>query len=105
MKNQGQTTFFVVCLLAAANFAMAAGGKGHAPLGAAAGASGGKGHAPLGAAASASGGTQSGRGGGSGRHDARLDARNAPALAPDRKVSEQDCRKPVDLSAGNLKCK
>ena len=28
-----------------------------------------------------------------------------PELAPDRKVSEQDCTKPIDLSAGNLRCK
>ncbi len=91
MKNPGQTAFFwVLCLLATTNIAMAAGGKGHAPLG---------------SVPSASGGTQAGRGGGSGRHDARIDARNAPALAPDRKVSEQDCSKPVDVFAGNLKCK
>jgi hypothetical protein len=29
----------------------------------------------------------------------------APELAPDRRVSEQDCTKPLDLSAGNLRCK
>lgn len=31
----------------------------------------------------------------------------APAapMAPDRKVSEQDCSKPLDLSLGNIKCK
>ena len=90
MKNRGHTTFVALCLLAATSLAMAAGGKGHAPLG---------------AAPSASGGTHGGRGGGSGRHDPRLDERNAPALAPGRKVNEQDCSKPVDLSAGNLKCK
>ena len=28
-----------------------------------------------------------------------------PELAPGRKVSEQDCSKPVDLQAGNLRCK
>ena len=33
------------------------------------------------------------------------DPRGAPVLAPDRKVSEQDCTKPVDLQAGNLRCK
>jgi hypothetical protein len=26
-------------------------------------------------------------------------------LAPDRKVSEQDCTKPVDTTLGNLRCK
>jgi hypothetical protein len=29
----------------------------------------------------------------------------APALAPDRRVSEQDCTRPIDLSSGNLRCK
>jgi hypothetical protein len=29
----------------------------------------------------------------------------APALAPDRRISEQDCTRPVDLSSGNLRCK
>jgi hypothetical protein len=33
------------------------------------------------------------------------DPRGAAPLDPKRKVSEQDCTKPVDLSAGNLKCK
>lgn len=48
--------------------------------------------------------TLSGRGGGGGRM-LREDPRRAPPLDPDRKVSEQDCTKPVDLSIGNLKCK
>lgn len=29
----------------------------------------------------------------------------APEMAPDRKVSEQDCTKPLDLSLGNIRCK
>jgi hypothetical protein len=29
----------------------------------------------------------------------------APMLAPDRVISEQDCSKPVDFTAGNLRCK
>jgi hypothetical protein len=29
----------------------------------------------------------------------------APALAPERKVNEQDCSKPIDWSLGNLRCK
>jgi hypothetical protein len=33
------------------------------------------------------------------------DPRKAPPLEETRKVSEQDCSKPVDLSAGNLRCK
>ena len=31
--------------------------------------------------------------------------RSKPELEPDRKVIEVDCSKPVDLSAGNLRCK
>jgi len=31
--------------------------------------------------------------------------RSNPELEPDRKVMEVDCSKPVDLSAGNLRCK
>jgi hypothetical protein len=90
VKKQGQTTFFGLCLLAVAAAAIAAGGKGHAVLGA--------------APASSSGGVQ-GRGGGSGRHDPRLDARKAPPMARDRQVTEQDCSKPLAVSGGNLKCK
>jgi hypothetical protein len=29
----------------------------------------------------------------------------APALSPSRRISEQDCSKPVDLTRGNLRCK
>jgi hypothetical protein len=32
-------------------------------------------------------------------------AERAPQLAPDRRVNEQDCTRPVDFSAGNLRCK
>jgi hypothetical protein len=28
-----------------------------------------------------------------------------PELAPDRVVNEQDCTKPIDETAGNLRCK
>jgi hypothetical protein len=28
-----------------------------------------------------------------------------PELAVDRKITEQDCSKPVDFSSGNLRCK
>ena len=30
---------------------------------------------------------------------------NGPPLDPSRKVSEQDCSKPVDIAHGNLLCK
>ena len=42
-------------------------------------------------------------GGGGGRP--YMDPRKAPPLDPSRKVSEQDCSRPIDLNAGNLKCK
>jgi len=29
----------------------------------------------------------------------------APELAPDRRINEQDCTKPVDFSSGNLRCR
>jgi hypothetical protein len=29
----------------------------------------------------------------------------APELAPDRKISEQDCTRPLDYSLGNIRCK
>lgn len=32
-------------------------------------------------------------------------AQRTPEMAPDRKVSEQDCTKPLDYSLGNLRCK
>ena len=28
-----------------------------------------------------------------------------PDMAPDRKVSEQDCSKPIDYTLGNIRCK
>ena len=33
------------------------------------------------------------------------DAREVPELDPSRKVSEQDCTKPLDYSLGNIRCK
>jgi len=32
-------------------------------------------------------------------------ARPVPELDPDRRISEQDCTKPLDLSLGNIRCK
>ena len=32
-------------------------------------------------------------------------SREAPPMAPDRRVSEQDCSKPLDYSLGNIRCK
>jgi hypothetical protein len=28
-----------------------------------------------------------------------------PEMAPERRIAEQDCTRPIDLSAGNLRCK
>jgi hypothetical protein len=47
--------------------------------------------------------TSTAGGGGGGR--GYRDPRHAPPMDPKRKVSEQDCSKPVNLEAGNLKCK
>jgi hypothetical protein len=33
------------------------------------------------------------------------DTRRVPEMAPDRKVNEQDCTRPIDMSAGNIRCK
>jgi hypothetical protein len=33
------------------------------------------------------------------------DLRRVPEMAPDRKVSEQDCTKPLDYTLGNIRCK
>ena len=65
--------------------------------------SGGKGKT-LGSVADSAHGSSSAGGGGSGRMMYR-DPRKAPPLEESRKVSEQDCSKPVDLLAGNLRCK
>ena len=42
-------------------------------------------------------------GGGGGRR--YEDPRRAPPMDPKRRVNEQDCTKPVDIGAGNLRCK
>jgi hypothetical protein len=34
-----------------------------------------------------------------------LDPRAVPELDSSRKINEQDCTKPIDWSAGNLRCK
>ena len=37
-------------------------------------------------------------------YGSRID-RVAPGMAPDRKVAEQDCTKPLDFTLGNIRCK
>jgi hypothetical protein len=32
-------------------------------------------------------------------------SREAPELDPTRRVSEQDCSKPIDYTLGNIRCK
>ena len=54
------------------------------------------------------GNTGVGGGGGSFSNTGRAtyrDSRSAPPLEEKRKVSEQDCTKPVDPTSGNLRCK
>jgi hypothetical protein len=69
--------------------------------------SGGKG-GKLGFSSGSGHGNTGGGGGGSfsttGRSTYR-DPRSAPPLDERRKVSEQDCTKPIDPSSGNLRCK
>jgi hypothetical protein len=68
-------------------------------------ASGGKGKA-LGSAADTARGSSGGGGSGGGGGGRTLrDPRKAPPLDESRKVSEQDCSRPVDPQAGNLRCK
>jgi hypothetical protein len=67
-------------------------------------ATGGKGKASWGVSPTSTSGSTAAGGGGTGRTLYR-DPRRAPPLDPDRKVSEQDCTKPLDLNAGNIKCK
>ena len=50
-------------------------------------------------------GTPHGGGGGSSMRGGMGELRPAPQMDPARKVTEQDCSKPVDLQGGNLRCK
>jgi hypothetical protein len=50
-------------------------------------------------------GGASGHGGGTNSRMQTFDSRNAPPLAPGRKVTPQDCSKPIVLDGGNLSCK
>lgn len=45
---------------------------------------------------------QSHGGGGGRRYE---DPRRAPPMDPKRRINEQDCTRPIDLTAGNLRCK
>ena len=40
-----------------------------------------------------------------GERDYAFSSRRAPEMDPNRKVSEQDCTKPLDYSLGNIRCK
>ena len=50
-------------------------------------------------------GGPSGRAGGTSTRMQMLDPRSPPPLAPSRKVTPQDCSKPIDLDGGNLSCR
>ena len=92
MRKQGQTTFFLAWLVLGASAFAASGHGGKAHFGPAQ-------NSGTTAAAGASGRA------GSGSTRGRIDPRNPPPLDPTRKVNEVDCSKPIDLSAGNLRCK
>ena len=66
-------------------------------------ATGGKGRALAATPSPARTSTATGRGGSTLR--TMRDPRRAPELDPGRKINEQDCSKPIDFSAGNLRCK
>jgi len=88
-----KSALLAAALLSVVPFAWAAkGGKGAAP--------------PFGAAATPPPAsiTVQGGGGTSGRY-LYPDPRHPPPMDPKREVTEQDCTKPIDLSAGNLRCK
>ena len=68
------------------------------PVNAAAGGKGTGGPSPAAQMQSKSAGSG---GGGSSRYQ---DQRKTPPMDPKRKVNEQDCSRPIDLAAGNLKC-
>ena len=68
------------------------------------GAAGAAGRGKVAAAPSVTHAASSVRIGGSSNRMAQ-DPRTAPPLDPARRVNEQDCTKPVELSAGNLRCK
>jgi hypothetical protein len=67
-------------------------------------ATGGKGKGGLAAAPSAATTSAATGRGGSALRTMR-DPRRAPELDPGRKINEQDCSKPIDFGAGNLRCK
>ena len=66
---------------------------------------GGKTGAMLSSAPTSTAPVSTGRGGGGGGGRQRIDPRHVPPLDPERKVNEQDCTKPIDLTTGNLRCK
>jgi hypothetical protein len=82
----------VVVLLALAPAAWAAkGGKPGSP--------------PFGAAPTAPPASITVQGGGTSGRTLYSDPRHPPPMDPKREVNEQDCTKPIDFSAGNLRCK
>jgi hypothetical protein len=66
------------------------------------GESSGKGNGGPSPAAMMQSQSHGGMGGGGRRYE---DPRRAPPMDPERKINEQDCTRPIDLGAGNLRCK
>jgi hypothetical protein len=95
MKKQGRAAFFCLCFFCAATAGATGGHGAHGN---------GKAHFALAPAASAPSGNTA-RAAGTVHNSLHRDPRSAPPLVPARKVLEQDCSRPVDLTQGNLKCK
>jgi hypothetical protein len=92
-------------LLLAAALALWAHSSAFAKTGAASSAAGARGSASMGAAAPAT--VTSGSAGSSGTGSVQNNAhyRNRPPPEPSRRVSEQDCTRPLADDGANLKCK
>ena len=103
--NLALTAVLVLAALTFASVALAAGKGAGTSAGSTAGATGkGQPTASTASTASRPGSMQSPRPGGSGAMGGTY-YRNAPELDPTRKISEQDCTKPLAQDGGNLRCK
>jgi hypothetical protein len=91
-----------VLALCVASAALGAGTSGVSSSGASIGMMGTS-RSTSGTPASASGRSTTTRSGGSGMYGSRYGP--APAPDPNRRISEQDCTKPIVLDGGNLRCK
>ena len=93
---------FVLAVTLAATTSAKDGGVGRGKHGDASSRLGSAPSASTGAGSGSTGGTAV-RGGGS--RYGLLDPRKLPELDPNRRINLQDCTQPIDLLAGNLRCK